>query len=133
MRIGTTALWLALSALPFAGLTACGDESPSLRRLQEDLDKAWQDAKAWGVEKRKEAEALYDEKEKELEAEWEAAKDRVQRSGKESSAKVEAKWDRVQQRLADMKNASKDAWAEARDAFVKAYEDFRETVREHAD
>jgi hypothetical protein len=118
--------WL-VGALTLVALAACGDGKET-QSLKKEVGDAWNAAKAWGVAKRADAEKVYSEGVDGLSRTYEAAKAKAQASGGDAEKALEAKWNDVSQKLADMKAAGADSWEHARDEFVRAYEAFKREV-----
>ncbi len=118
--LASTAFALGLALLA-GSLLGCGD-GPEWRDLKQQSREAWDAAKTWGVSQRREAEKLFSESMDALPQRLEAAKARARAAGGEAANSLDARREDVSRKLAEMKAAGAEKWAEARDAFVRAYE-----------
>lgn len=123
----TLALLVAAAAL-FAVVPACGD-GEEVQQIQDGLSQTWDGVKAWTVKNRAEAEAFFDENMPKLEKQFDAAKQKAAELGGDASSAVDATWQDLSAKLADLKTASAGEWEQAKDAVAAAYEAFEAEVK----
>lgn len=122
----TTSATLATALFFGCGLTGCGEPSPEAKRVQLKVGEAWDAMKAWGADKKNDLVAAANRKLEELGPALEKAKGK----GAEAAAGLEADLASAKQKLAEMKDATGDRWAKARDDFMAAYERLKQKMRD---
>ena len=120
-RIGTLAMVFGVGA----GMSGCGEPSPTAKRVQDKLGETWDAMKTWGVEKRDEFLKSASPKLDELKQAFADAKVSAAKTSAESAQRLEEGWNGVQQKFDAMKAATGTEWAKHRDAFVEAYEAYK--------
>jgi len=121
----TTFATAAIAASFSPCLTACGEPSPSAKKVQKELGETWDAMKTWSVEKKDDfvrSASPKVEEAKQKFAEWRTSAAETNAEAKKS---LEADWVVVEQKFDAMKTASADQWSRHRDAFVDAYDAFK--------
>jgi hypothetical protein len=128
MRLLVTLSVVVLLALPLA---SCGKPSAELENLGVKLGEAWDAAKAYAVVKKDEALKVFGGFMDTTGQQLAEAKSRAAEMGADAAAALDAKWATAQTKFAELRDASGDQWAKARDAFTAAYEAFNAELAKH--
>lgn len=118
---------ILVGALLFAPLVACGDD-PHWKDVKKEAGETWDALKVYGVAQREKAESGFAQGVASLESSWAQAKTAAAAKSADAGQALDARWRDVQGKLATLKSAGADRWAEARDEFVKAYEALKRDV-----
>jgi hypothetical protein len=110
-------------------LVGCG-ESQEWESVKKESGEAWDAAKTWGIARRQDAERLLSNSLDTLRRDVEDAKANARATGGTTADGMNSKWDDVSRKFAEMQAAGADRWAEAKDAFVRAYEGLKREVSE---
>ena len=112
-----TTLLLALASC------GCGEPGPEAKRLRQEVGEAWDAMKDWGAAKKEE----FVQKSGPM---LDSMKKKVSEKSGEAAVAAQEGWKVVEQKFAEMKDASGDNWAKARDAFREAYESLKKKLGE---
>ena len=116
-----------LAVLGFAPLAGCGDD-PKWNAVKKEAGETWDALKAYGVAQRAKAETGFTEGLTSLEKTWAETKKAAAAKGEVAGQALDARWKELNDKLATLKAAGADKWTEARDEFVKAYENLKKDV-----
>ncbi len=124
----TTIVALAMATSTGPWLAGCGESSPETKKLQQKIGETWDAMKTWGVEKKDEFVKSASPKLDELKQKFAEAKVSASKTSAEAGQKLEEGWNDVQQKFDAMKTATGAEWAKHRDAFVEAYDAYKQKL-----
>jgi|GEM_PF-3284864 len=122
----TFRLVLACSFL-LAPLAGCGDD-PKWSAVKKEASETWDALKTYTVAQREKAEKGFSDNLASLEKTWAEAKTAAAAKSEVAGQALDARWKEMNAKLATLKDAGADKWAEARDEFVRAYESLKRDV-----
>ena len=125
MRTVAMILALAFVAAPLGG---CGKPSDELKKVGTKMGETWDAVKSYSIKKKDDAMVLFRKGMDEVGPTYEAAKKKAAEMGGDASKALDAQWKVVEAKFAEAKDASAENWDSARDAFLKAYEDFKKKI-----
>lgn len=125
--------WTKLAAVSvmccvIPSLAACGEPSPAAKKVMDKASETWDAMKTWSVEKKDDFVKSASPKVEELKQGFADAKASASRTSAEAGQKLEESWNGVQQKFEALKTATGDQWTKQRDAFVEAYEAYKQRL-----
>ncbi len=125
MRMVMMMVAVAFLAAPFTG---CGQPSDELKQVGTKIGETWDAVKTYSIKKKDEAVGLFNKGIEDITPAYETAKEKAAALGGDAAEVLDKEWDVVKQKLEEAQNATAENWDSARDAFVKAYGDFKKKI-----